>query len=86
MTAPTTLWLRRLVSPGRPQAPDRGGVRPLLDHVRLRNVSVAGVSQRSQARRIGAPTVCWQRDRSGADRPTLGAQVYMWRGDLLPGK
>jgi hypothetical protein len=51
MTAPTTLWLRRLVSPGRPQAPDRGGVRPLLDHVRLRNVSAAGVSQRLQARR-----------------------------------
>jgi hypothetical protein len=50
MTAPTTLWLRRLVSPGRPQAPDRGGVRPLLDHVRLRNMSAAGVSQRSQAR------------------------------------
>jgi hypothetical protein len=23
MTAPTTLWLRRLVSPRRPQAPDR---------------------------------------------------------------
>ena len=26
MTAPTTLWLRRLVSPRRPPAPDRGGV------------------------------------------------------------
>ncbi len=25
MTAPTTFWLRRLVSPHRPQAPDRGG-------------------------------------------------------------
>jgi hypothetical protein len=26
MTAPATLWLRRLVSPRRPPAPDRGGV------------------------------------------------------------
>jgi hypothetical protein len=49
MTAPTTLWLRRLVSPRRPRH-QTGAARPLLDHVRLRNVSAVGVSQRSQAR------------------------------------